>query len=172
MSSEPVQNVRSGYVQAVRDRTFYLYEGRLTPHRSCGIALAETFGLPTRSYQALRRGGLSGLGTCGAALAGTLVLGEILGDPDPTGAPTPLLRRAIPRYREILTELRARRGDGLSPEASCNTRVGGYADFTAPERRGYCTDLATDAAEAVARTLEELGVSHILPTIPQDRPTG
>ncbi len=145
-------------MRAARERAFLLYEGRLTPHRSCGIAIAETFGLPTRSYQSLRRGGLSGLGTCGAVLAGTLVLGELLGDPDPAGPPTALLRAAIPRYRAILAEIRAAGGDGTGPETSCDGRIGGYTDFMGEARRGYCTTLAADVAEAVARTLEELGV--------------
>jgi hypothetical protein len=37
------------------------------------FALAETFGLPGTSYQALRRGGLTGEGPCGAIAAGMLV---------------------------------------------------------------------------------------------------
>ena len=56
-----------------------LYEGRQVSHRSCGIALAETFGLPSAPYQALRKGGITGAGECGAIKAGELVLGEILG---------------------------------------------------------------------------------------------
>ena len=141
-----------------RERALFLYEGRLTPHRSCGIAIAETFGLPTRSYQSLRRGGLSGLGTCGAVLAGTLVLGELLGDPDPSGAPTALLRAALPRYRVILAGLRAAGGDGAGAETSCEARVGHHTDFMGEARRRYCTVLAADVADAVAQTLEELGV--------------
>ena len=47
----------TAYVTAARDKAFVLYEGVRTPHRSCGIALAETFGLATPAYQALRRGG-------------------------------------------------------------------------------------------------------------------
>ena len=45
----------AAYVAAARDKAFILYEGVRTPHRSCGIALAETFGLPTPAYQAPRR---------------------------------------------------------------------------------------------------------------------
>ena len=71
-----------------------LYEGRLVSHRSCGIALAETFSLPSAPYQALRKGGITGEGECGAIKAGELVLGELLGDPDPAGPVTEELRLA------------------------------------------------------------------------------
>src|SRR5687767_4207090 len=83
------------YIASARDRAYVLYEGIRVPHRSCGIAIAETFGLPTQAYQALRRGGITGAGTCGALRAGEQVLGELLGDPDPTGAVTDALRAAI-----------------------------------------------------------------------------
>ena len=36
---------------AARRKAFLLYDGRVTPHRSCGIAMAETFGLLTPAYQ-------------------------------------------------------------------------------------------------------------------------
>src|ERR1700749_2706761 len=88
------------YVAAVRDKAFALYEGVRVPHRSCGIAIAETFDLPTRSYQALRRGGITGKGACGAIRAGEQVLGELLGDPDPTGQVTPELRAAVTWYQQ------------------------------------------------------------------------
>src|SRR6187401_1398647 len=88
----------AAYVAAARDTAFVLYEGTRTPHRSCGIALAETFGLPTPAYQALRRGGITGKGTCGAIRAGEQVLGELLGDPSPTGGVTPELRSAESWY--------------------------------------------------------------------------
>ena len=76
------------YVARARTTAHTLYEGVRVAHRSCGIALAETFGLATAPYQALRRGGITGAGTCGALRAGEHVLGELLGDPDPTGAVT------------------------------------------------------------------------------------
>jgi hypothetical protein len=149
---------RERYIAEARERALLLYEGRVTPHRSCGIAVAETFGLPTASYQALRRGGLTGEGTCGALLGGILVLGEILGDPDPTGAPTPLLRQAIPLYRSrIATRLQD------SPERSCNSRVAAFPDFMSSERRSYCTNLALTVAEVVAEVLWELEQPRPLP---------
>ena len=43
--------------ELARQKCFILYEGQKTPHRSCGIALAETFNVPTAPYQSLRRGG-------------------------------------------------------------------------------------------------------------------
>lgn len=43
------------YIAAARDKAFVLYEGARTPHRSCGIALAETFSLPTPAYQEIGR---------------------------------------------------------------------------------------------------------------------
>src|SRR5262245_2857150 len=89
----------TAYVNAARDKAFILYEGVRTPHRSCGIALAETFGLATPAYQSLRRGGITGQGACGAIRAGEQVLGELLGDPDPTGAVTPALRAAVTWYQ-------------------------------------------------------------------------
>src|SRR4051812_22703905 len=89
----------AAYVTAARDTAFTLYEGVRTPHRSCGIALAETFGLPTPSYQALRRGGITGKGDCGAIRAGEQLLGELLGDPDPAGVVTPALREAVTWYQ-------------------------------------------------------------------------
>src|SRR6476619_4078821 len=89
----------TAYIAAARAKAFVLYEGVLTPHRSCGIALAETFGLATPPYQALRRGGITGQGTCGAIRAGEQVLGELLGDPDPIGAVTPALRAAVTWYQ-------------------------------------------------------------------------
>src|SRR5215470_8859112 len=90
----------AAYVTAARDKAFVLYEGTKTPHRSCGIAIAETFNLPTPAYQALRRGGITGKGSCGAIRAGEQVLGELLGDPDPIGAVTPELRAAVTWYQD------------------------------------------------------------------------
>src|SRR5262249_15263481 len=87
-------------IEAARRKAFILYEGVKVPHRSCGIALAETFNRPTRPYQALRRGGITGLGFCGSIRAGEHVLGELLGDPDPGGGVTPVLRAAVEWYQK------------------------------------------------------------------------
>src|SRR4051794_14885559 len=96
----PLSAEEDAYVRAARDKAFVLYEGVRVPHRSCGIAIAETFGLPSRPYQALRRGGITGKGACGAIRAGEHVLGELLGDPDPGGAVTAELRAAISWFQE------------------------------------------------------------------------
>ena len=65
-------------IARARDKAYILYEGKRVLHRSCGIALAETYGLSTRPYQSLRRGGITGEGQCGAIKAGELILGEVL----------------------------------------------------------------------------------------------
>lgn len=152
---------RESYAAAARARADALYAGVVTPHRSCGIALAETFGLPTRSYQALRKGGLTGEGPCGAIAAGVLVLGELLGDPDPTGMPTPALREAVPRYRAAV----AAKLD-LAPDTSCNARTARFAAFASPERLAYCTSVAAVVAESVAEVLWDLGASRPIPPAP------
>src|SRR5512137_723711 len=109
------------YITSARDKAFVLYEGVRTPHRSCGIALAETFRLPTPAYQALRRGGITGKGDCGAIRAGEQVLGELLGDPDPTGVVTPELRAAVTWYQDAW---RRRMFPGqAAPDITCDTLV-------------------------------------------------
>ena len=143
---------RAAYVAAAEARADALYAGVTTPHRSCGVAIAETFGLPTASYQALRRGGITGDGPCGAIAAGMLVLGELLGDPDPTGPVTDALREAAPRYRDAM---RRRVDDAL--DQSCNRRTEAAGPFTGPARKTMCTRLAAQAAGAVAEVLHDLG---------------
>ncbi|MBI4604845.1 MAG: hypothetical protein HY721_23020, partial [Planctomycetes bacterium] len=144
-------------IAAARRKAFVLYEGKLVPHRSCGIALAETFNLPTRPYQALRRGGITGEGECGAIKAGELVLGEYLGDPDPAGAVTPRLRAAAVFYRE-----RWRRRVDLGPggaagSIACNALTAPFGDFRGADRQSFCTSIAAAVAEVVAETLVRFG---------------
>jgi hypothetical protein len=137
------------YIAAARQKAYGLYEGVATPHRSCGIAIAETFGLPTRPYQALRRGGITGKGACGAIRAGEQVLGELLGDPDPTGAVTPALRDAIVWFQEAwLTRLR-----GGNPDIVCDHLVRPHGDFMGPARKHFCTNIAADVAALAAEAL-------------------
>lgn len=144
------------YVTAARDKAFVLYAGVRTPHRSCGIALAETFSLPTPSYQALRRGGITGKGACGAIRAGEQVLGELLGDPSPTGMVTPALREAITWYQDRWPQ---RLPTGVestpAPDITCDRLVRPHGDFMGPARKAFCTNLAAEvaalAAEAVCR---------------------
>lgn len=139
----------AAYIASARDKAYVLYEGVRVPHRSCGIAIAETFALPTRPYQALRRGGITGQGACGAIRAGEHVLGELLGDPDPTGAVTPELRAAIAWFQDAwLARLR-----GGHPDIVCDHLVRPHGEFTGPARRAFCTNLAADVAALTAEAL-------------------
>lgn len=142
-------------VAAAREKVNALYDGKITPHRSCGVALAETFGLPTRPYQALRRGGLFGRGPCGVALGGRLMLGEILGDPDPTAPPTDRLREAIDAYDRMFP---ARMG--LQPadaDPTCNALTSPFPVFKSEARHASCTGLATEVGTLVAEILVRAG---------------
>src|SRR5688572_26008279 len=98
-ATRALTDVEVAYIEAARAKAHRLYDGVPVAHRSCGIAIAETFGLPTPAYQSLRRGGIAGAGTCGALRAGEQMLGELLGDPDPAGAVTDALRAAITWYQ-------------------------------------------------------------------------
>ena len=137
-------------ISRARNKAFILYEGKETSHRSCGIALAETFGLSTPAYQALRRGGITGCGTCGAVRAGEQILGELLGDPDPTGAVTDELRRAITWYQAAVAEGLDR---GSSPDLVCNNLTRPLGDFHGPARARFCTNIAAQIAELTAEAL-------------------
>jgi hypothetical protein len=143
-------------VARAREKAFVLYEGKRVAHRSCGIALAETWGLATRPYQSLRRGGITGEGECGAIKAGELVLGELLGDPDPAGPVTPALRSAIQWYQR---EIRRRMGRGEHPDLVCNSLTRPLGDFAGEARRSFCTNLAAEVAEVVAEALVRHGTS-------------
>lgn len=131
-----------------------LYDGTQVAHRSCGIALAETFGCATPAYQSLRRGGITGLGECGAIKAGELILGEILGDPDPTAPVTPALRVAASRYRELWQQ-RLAVGDSIV----CNDLTAPHGEFTSAARHAFCTELAAGVAYCVAQVLAEAGAA-------------
>ncbi|BDG04097.1 C-GCAxxG-C-C family protein [Anaeromyxobacter oryzae] len=153
-------------VRAIREKARVLYEGKVTPHRSCGIAIAETFGREPGPYQALRRGGITGEGQCGAIVAGGLVLGEIFGDPDPTGAVTPLLREAMMRYRAAIA---ARLPTGGARSEICNDLVARFPVFQSEERASFCTGLAATVAEIVAGIVLELGGTVEVTPIPPSR---
>lgn len=156
------------YVDAARATAFVLYEGVRVPHRSCGIAIAETFGLPTPAYQSLRRGGITGAGTCGALRAGEQVLGELLGDPDPGGAVTPALRAAITWYQ---AQAPARVDTGGAPDTICNTLVRPLGDFLGPRRKAFCTSLASEVAALTAEALCRFGGARpaITPVPPEEK---
>ncbi|MEM8883580.1 MAG: C-GCAxxG-C-C family protein [Planctomycetota bacterium] len=143
-------------IEQARRTAHTLYEGVETPHRSCGIALAETFGLPTAPYQAFRKGGITGEGPCGAIQAGMVVLGELLGDPDPTGAVTPALRSAAEAYQaRWKAELFA--GDP-NPDIVCNHLTAPHGDFFGPGRKGFCTGLVATVAALVAEVALDHGI--------------
>lgn len=138
----------------IRAKALVLYEGTRTPHRSCGIALAEAFGRPTAAYQSLRRGGITGEGTCGAIVAGQLLLGELLGDPDPTGKVTPTLRAAMTEYLARVRDELDRGVDSLV----CNDMTAPHGEFTGPARHAFCTTIAAEVAQLVDETLRAHGV--------------
>jgi hypothetical protein len=135
-------------IAALKEKARILYEGKRVGHYSCGIAIAATFNLPTRPYQALRGGGLSGEGPCGAVMAGRLVLGEIFGDPSPTGATAPVLRGAIEHYDAEI----ARRQTGLE-RATCNQLTDRFPVFQSEERAASCTAIVALVAEVLAETV-------------------
>jgi len=141
-------------VARARETACVLYEGGRTPHRSCGIALAETFGLPTEPYQAFRKGGITGEGPCGAIAAGMVVLGQLLGDPDPAGAVTPALRAAAEDYQRRWKDQLF--GGAEWPDVVCNHLTAPLGDFGGAERKGFCTGLVSTVAGLVA----EVAIRH------------
>lgn len=165
-AARPLTDPEVSYVARARDTAFVLYEGVRTPHRSCGIAVAETFGLPTRSYQALRKGGITGTGTCGAMRAGEQVLGELLGDPDPTGGVTPALRAAVVWYQDQA----ARIDRGGAPDTICNNLVRPLGDFAGPRRKAFCTNLAAEVAALTAEALCRFAPAAAPPITPVPPP--
>lgn len=141
----------------IRSKAFVLYEGVRTPHRSCGIALAEAFDRPTAAYQSLRRGGITGQGTCGALVAGQLLLGEFLGDPDPTGPVTPRLRDAMQSY---WARAQAELDRGPSPDFVCNHMTAPHGDFHGQARHQFCTQVVAQVAQLIDETLQAHGIEH------------
>lgn len=139
-------------IQRAEQGAHDLYAGELTPHRSCGISLAELYGQRTPPYQSLRRGGITGHGQCGAIKAGEMILGEIFGDPAPTGPVTDTLRSALIRYRELWQD---RVDKGQSETIICNDLTGQFDDFRSPERHAFCTRLAATVSGCIAQTLAE-----------------
>lgn len=143
-------------VAAARATAFRLYDGTTTPHRSCGIAVAETFGRPTPAYQALRRGGVTGCGECGVIVGARLVLGEVFGDPDPTGPVTGALRSAMEEF-EARWRGRIDRRAAPGGDIVCNTLTGQFSEFRSPERHGFCTALTTEVATLLAEVIVRNG---------------
>jgi len=164
-SERALTSDEASYIAAARDKAFVLYEGVRTPHRSCGIALAETFGLATPAYQALRRGGITGQGACGSIRAGEQVLGELLGDPDPIGAVTPALRAAVIWYQGAWRD----RVVPHEPDIVCDNLVRHRGDFAGPARKAFCTSLAAEVAALTAEALCRFAASRP-PIIPLEDP--
>lgn len=157
-------------VEQAREKARLLYEGKRLPHHSCGICIAATFGLPTRPFQALRKGGVTGEGECGSIVAGRLVLGYFMGDPDPAGALRPELLEAMEYYEQVWkerTDPGQALGRGDKPDIVCNTLVGHLADdFWGQERMGYCTRLSGRVAACVAETLDKFGFAFEIEALP------
>jgi hypothetical protein len=147
-------HTRDDLVAAVREKARLLYEGKQVPHRSCGMAIAETFDRDPRPYQALRRGGITGVGHCGAIVAGGLVLGEIFGYPDAAAPVSIALRDAMTRYQAEVAK-RLPRGPGGT--VVCNDLVSPFADFQSDGRLLFCTMLTSTVAGIVAGIILELG---------------
>ena len=137
-------------IDVLRRRAARLYRGEEVPHHSCGASLAVSFGVSPRPYQALRRGGITGERFCGSIRAGELLLGELLGDPDPTGAVTDTLRAAMQWYQSQVPQRIER---GRSPDYVCNNLTAPLGDFSGDDRQSFCTALT---AEVAALTLETL----------------
>lgn len=141
-------------IEAARAKALVLYEGKVTAHRSCGICLAETFGLPWRPYEALRRGGITGEGACGAIRAGEMILGDLLG-PESAVDPAPeAMKEAIAFYQRRWNERQAEAG---WRDTICNTLTAPFGDFHTEPRAEFCTSMAADAAALVAETLVRAG---------------
>jgi hypothetical protein len=141
-------------VAALRDKARTLYLGKDVPHRSCGIALAEAFDREHRPYQALRRGGITGEGECGAIAAGRLLLGEIFGYPDPTAPASLALREAIGLYRAAVAK---RIEGGGAATVVCNDLVARFPEYHADDRSAFCTEIVGTVAEIVAEIVLKLG---------------
>ena len=88
-------------------------------------------------------------------MAGQLLLGELLGDPDPTGAVTQSLRKAIGDYQQrVESEL----DRGSSPDLICNSMTAPHGDFKGPARHAFCTKVVAQVAQLVDETLRQHGV--------------
>jgi hypothetical protein len=151
-------------IAAARQKALALYEGKLVPHHSCGVCMALTFNLPAGPYQALRRGGVTGDGECGAIKGCELVIGQYFGDTDPAGPVSPKFRSAMAHFRSQW-EKRAPLGPGgrRRPDGTldiiCNHLTGPQGDFAGENRHKFCLDLVATMAEILAETLLKFGAT-------------
>ena len=85
-----------------------------------------------------------------------MLLGELLGDPDPTAAVTEELRAAMDWYQE---QIPLRFDRGSAPDYVCNHLTAPLGDFMGTERKQFCTTLTSEVAaltlEAVLRFAPE-----------------
>ncbi len=152
--SRTLNETELALVKRAREKAYVLYEGDKVAHRSCGIAVAETLGLRTPPYQSLRRGGITGEGYCGSIRAGEMVLGEILGDPDPAGAVTDSLSRAVNWYQR---QVPLRIDPVQSPDYVCNSLTRQHGEFMGLPRRRFCTMLTAEVAALATEAILRFG---------------
>ncbi|MBU0504437.1 MAG: hypothetical protein ABII18_10270 [bacterium] len=151
--------MNSEKIKKAKEVAKYLYEGKDIKHRSCGVALAETFCLPTRPYASLRKGGVTGENECGAILAGRLVLGELLGDPDPLAPITPKLFDGMHLYKELCQK---HLNTGAAKSYACYDLTQRFKDFDSQERKNFCGSTVETVAGCVTEVLERLEVVYKL----------
>lgn len=145
---------RMEQVEQARIAARLRYAGEVMAHRSCGVALAETFGCGIRPYTALRRGGLTGEHDCGAMRAGEMVLAELLGSDDPGAAIPPGLQAAITEFRR---RCREQYGQAGSCRMTCNDLTEPFVEFHDSPRKRFCTELVETVAAHVAELVLEHG---------------
>ena len=87
------------------------------------------------------------------------MLGELLGDPNPTGPVTPQLREAAAAYRTAWRKRVDRGPGGAGGSVICNDLTAAQGDFQGAQRQSFCTNIAATVAEIVAETLVRAGVS-------------
>ena len=97
------------------------------------------------------RGGLTDVASVGLLLLGAWSW-ENLWRPDPSGATTAVLKRAIPQY-ETLIEARLNRGNAAPDARVCNDLTSQFSEFKSPERHAFCTGIAATVSEVVAEVI-------------------
>lgn len=137
-------------VEEAKKKAVVLYEGKVVKHHSCGASVAMTFDRSVIPYQSLRRGGITGLRFCGSIRAGELILGEILGDPTPTGKVTLSLKNAITWYQ---SQIPKRFKPSTENDYVCNHLTNDKGDFMGENRKEFCTELTGKVAALTTEAL-------------------
>lgn len=150
-------------VEAARRVAECLYRGERVEHRSCGVAVAETFGLNPMPYLVLRRGGLTGEQDCGAVRAGEMALAELIANGQYLGQTPEPLQAAIHDYRAVVRERIGRRPD---ESLICNSLLEPFGDMASPARWSHCTSLAAEVAALVAEIALRYGADVRVTDIP------